>query len=127
MIILFICLGVVFYILYIQGILVVNSKTAVTFVGSIRGNGHCQASFTSCNGEMKRVIKFKESKAYRFTLTSELEKGEIDVMVLDSSKQPVMLLNYIQPSAVVEVDKKRRYYLVLSFKSASGTYKLKWE
>lgn len=126
-VILLICLGVVFYILYAQGIMVVNSKTAVMFLGSIRGNGHCSASFTSCSGKMKRVIKFKESKTYRFILTSELEKGEMDVMVLDSLKQPVMTLNYMQPSGVIEVDKKKRYYLVFSFKEASGKYELKWE
>lgn len=36
-IILFLSLGLVFYILYVQGVLIVNTKRAVMFVGSIRG------------------------------------------------------------------------------------------
>lgn len=125
-IILFLSLGFVFYILYVQGVLIVNTKRAVMFVGSIRGKDNCRANFTSCSGYMKRVIKFKESKTYSFVLHSELEKGEIEVKILDATKQPIMTLNHIKQTAMIAVDKKRRYYLIFTFKSASGKYELKW-
>lgn len=76
---------------------------------------------------MKRVIKFERSRAYYFMLDSELEKGELEIAILDSSKQPVLMLNHIQQSGTIEVDERQRYYLVFSFKSASGKYELKWQ
>ena len=120
-------IGLVFYVLYTQGILVVNCKKAIMFVGSIRGNTSCRADFKSCSGYMKRVIKFKRSGAYFFMLDSELEKGELEITILDSSKQTVLILNHIQQSGTIEVDERQRYYLVFSFKSASGKYELKWQ
>lgn len=42
-IIIFICLGILFYALYMQGLLVINSKRAVMFMGSIRGKTNCKA------------------------------------------------------------------------------------
>ena len=120
-------IGLVFYVLYTQGMLVVNCKRAILFVGSIRGKDSCRASFKSCSGYMKRVIKFERSRAYYFMLDSELEKGELEIAILDSSKQPVLMLNHIQQSGTIEVDARQRYYLVFSFKSASGKYELKWQ
>lgn len=78
-------------------------------------------------GYMKRVMKFKENKGYHFTLDSELQKGELEVQILDSLKQPIAILNHIHADAVVDADKKGRYYLVFTFKSASGNYELRWE
>lgn len=120
-------LGIVFYLLYLQGYMVVSSKRAVLFVGSVRGNGSCKASFSSCSGYMKRVMRFKESKAYYFTLDYELQKGDMEVKLLDASKQPIAILNQSCRNVMIDVDRKGRYYLVFTFKSASGNYELKWE
>lgn len=126
-VIIFLCLCILFYLLYINGILVINAKRAVMFVGSIRGNSHCRASFSSCTGYIKRVIRFKESKTYQFTLHSELENGELEVMILTSSQQPVVSLNSAQRNAVVDMDCSKRYYLIFTFRSATGTYELNWD
>lgn len=126
-IIILICIGIVCYVLYLQGFLTTNCKIALMYMGSIRGNDSCKASFKSCSGYMKRVIRFRESKSYRFVLNAELEKGELEVKILNSSKEPVMILNGTHPSAMVEMDKNRRYYLIFSFKSASGNYEFRWE
>lgn len=103
------CIGllIVFYILYINGIMVINSKRALEFIGSIRGNGSCKASFKGCSGYMKRVIKFKESTVYKFLLDCELEKGELEVSILDSEKEPVMVLDKGRRCSTIVVDKRK--------------------
>ena len=126
-IIIFICLGILFYILYMQGLMVINSKRAVMFMGSIRGRSKCKAKFTMCSGSMKRVIRFKENRTYSFSLNSKLTNGEMAVKILNSSKQPVITLNSNHSKAQLDADKKQRYYLVFMFESATGSYELSWE
>ncbi|MCH5188450.1 MAG: hypothetical protein J1F63_08605 [Oscillospiraceae bacterium] len=126
-IIIFICLGILFYILYMQGFMVINTKRAVMFVGSIRGKSNCKAKFTMCSGSMKRVIRFEESRAYNFSLKHELQNGKMAVNILDSSKQPMITLDSNNIKARLNADKKQRYYLVFLFKSATGSYELSWE
>lgn len=46
----------IFVFLYNQGYMVINSKSAVSFIGSARGNS---AKFTSCSGCIKRIVRFK--------------------------------------------------------------------
>ncbi len=116
MVIIFIAVGVVFYYLYIHGFLFVQSKRAVMFAGSIDGR---RAIFSSCSGYRKRVMKFKESRVYNFVLNSALEKGDLEITITDSSKQPVLILNGNNGNAAINADKKKRYYLVFSFKSAT--------
>ena len=125
-IIIFICLGVLFYVLYTQGLMVINTKRAVMFMGSIRGKSDCKAKFTMCSGSMKRVIRFEEDRTYNFSLNSKLTKGEMEVKILDSSKQPVITLSSSNSEAQLDADKKQRYYLVFLFKSATGSYELSW-
>ena len=126
-IIIFICLAILFYILYMQGFLVINAKRAVMFMGSIRRKSDCKAKFTMCSGSMKRVIRFEEDKTYNFSLNSKLTSGEMEVKILDSSKQPVITLDSNNPKANLDADRKQRYYLVFLFESATGSYELRWE
>ena len=58
-IILFCMIGILSYLLYINGYMVVASKRALMFLSSKRGR---KAMFSSCTGYIKRVIKFKNSK-----------------------------------------------------------------
>lgn len=111
----------VFIFLYNQGYMVAKSISAVTFIGSAKGNG---ATFTSCNGYMKRVVKFKTDGTYTFVLDAELSKGDITVELLDSAKQKIMQLNCSNQSETITVVKKMKYYLVINFKSATGRYTL---
>ena len=111
----------IFLILYNSGYMIVKSLSAVTFIGSTKGNS---ARFSSCNGYMKRVIKFKEEGTYTFVLDAELSKGDMSVELLDSTKQKIMQLNCSNRSASITVEKKKKYYLVINFKSATGRYAL---
>lgn len=119
-------LGILFYVLYIYGYMVINAKRAVKFIGSIRGYDSCKATFTSCDGYMKRVMRFEENKTYRFKLQSELTRGAMSVEILDSNKQKLLELNSTQLSDSLDVYKGERYYLVVRFQAASGKYELKW-
>ena len=111
----------VFVFLYSRGYMVVKSYSAVTFIGSAKGTG---ASFTSCNGYLKRIIRFKADGTCSFFLDAELSKGDMSVELLDSSKQIIMQLDCAKRSASVTVEKNRKYYLLVNFKSASGRYSL---
>lgn len=111
----------VFVFLYNQGYMVLNSKSAVSFVGSARGNS---ARFTSCSGYMKRIVRFKADGTYTFILDAELSKGDMSVELLDSAKHKVMKLNCANRSASVTVEKKKKYCLVINFQSATGRYAL---
>lgn len=110
-----------FIFLYSQGYMVFKSISAVSFVGSAKGNS---ARFSSCSGHMKRVIKFKVDGACTFVLDTELSKGDLSVELLDSTEQKIMQLNCSNRSASVTVEKKKKYYLVINFKAATGRYAL---
>lgn len=120
-VLLFIILTGIFYFLYNMGYMVINSKSAVSYVGSMKGTG---ATFTSCSGYIKRIVRFKEDKTYTFVLNAELTKGDMSVELLDSAKQKIMCLTQSDPYAVIDVVKNKRYYLVVNFKSATGRYSL---
>lgn len=111
----------VFVFLYNQGYLVINAKSAVSFIGSTRGNA---ARFTSCSGYIKRIVRFKADGIYSFTLDAQLSKGDMSVELLDSAKHKIMQLNCADRSASVAVERKKKYYLVIRFKSATGSYAL---
>lgn len=111
----------VFIFLYSQGYMVSKSISAVVFIGSTKGNS---AKFSSCSGYMKRVIKFKEDGTYTFVLDAELSKGDMSVELIDSTKQKIMQLNCFNRSASITVEKKKKYYLVINFRSATGRYAL---
>ena len=122
--ILLIIMGIGFYFLYINGYLVTNAKRAVMYIGSLVGR---KANFSSFTGYTKRVIKFKESGSVHFNLALEISKGEVTMELLDTNKQCILQLSNTQPSSVIQIDAKKRYFLVFRFKSASGSYLLTWE
>ena len=120
---LWLVLGVGFYLLYNSGYLILNSKRAVMYVGSKRGK---KAKFTSCTGFTRRVIRFKETRTYRFDFDCALTAGTVSVELLDSSKKPVLTLDETNPSAAAKMERGKRYDLVCRFKGASGEYTLDW-
>ena len=123
MIALWLVLGVGFYLLYCNGFLVMNSKRAVMYAGSKRGKA---AKFSSCSGYTKRIIKVQETKQYRFSLDCNLTAGTILVEVLDASKKMILTLDETHRCAAVELEKGKRYELIVRFKAASGDYVLDW-
>jgi len=110
-----------FVFLYDQGYMVIKSTSALMFVGSAKGTS---ARFTSCNGSMKRVVRFESDGTYRYFLDAELSKGDIAVELLDPAKETVLHLDCASPSAAVTVEKRKKYYLVIRFRSATGRYAL---
>mgnify|MGYP003292195590 CR=1 FL=1 len=123
MFILFGLIGILSYLLYINGYMVVTSKRAFMFLGSKRGK---KALFSSCTGYIKRGVKFKESKPYHIDFKSELEKGEVTLELLDAKKQILLSLNGSEASEI-KVENGQRYYMIIRFKSASGNYEVAWE
>ena len=124
MVLLFLALGCVFYLLYINGYMITNMKRAIMYIESQRGK---HASFDSCTGFTRRVVKFKESRRYHVSFSSELRKGEVSVELLDKDKNQIMCLTGIQQNVEIDIDKSKRYYLVVRFKSATGKYDLHWD
>ena len=111
----------IFIFLYNRGYMVVKSLSAVTFIGSSKGAG---ANFTSCSGYIKRIVRFRESGTLYYYLDAELSKGDILVELLDSGKHSIMKLNCENNHASITVESKKKYYLVVNFKSATGCYSL---
>lgn len=111
----------IFLFLYDRGYMVHKTMSAVTFLGSSKGNG---ASFSSCSGSMKRVIRFREDSTYTFTLDAELSQGSISVELHDSAKRKIMKLNPANRNASVAVEKRKKYFLVITFIAATGKYTL---
>ena len=122
-IILLCIIGILSYFLYINGYMVITSKRAFMFLGSKRGK---KAMFSSRTGYIKRVVKFKESKVYHVDFNVELEKGEVTLELLDVKKQLILSINDSETSEI-EVKKGQRYYMLLRFKSATGSYEVTWE
>ena len=110
-----------FVFLYNQGYMVIKSTSALMFVGSAKGTS---ARFTSCNGSMKRVVRFESDGTYRYFLDAELTKGALSVELLDADKEKIMHLDCASPSASVTVERKKKYYLIIRFRSATGRYTL---
>lgn len=123
-IILLFIIGILFYLLYINGFLVIQSKRAIVYVGSLRGN---RAKFVSCSGYTKRIIRFEESKTYHMVLNTELSRGRLSVTILDSEKNSLFTLDKDIQNGVIYAEKGKRYYLVVRFESATGNYTLKWD
>jgi len=123
-IILLLIIGIAFYLLYINGFLTAQSKRAVLYIGSLKGNS---AKFSSCTGYTKRVIRFRDSRTYCVVFESVLTGGNVSVEILNSAKQTVTCLNSNTPNDNINVEKGKRYYLVVHFQSATGSYTLSWE
>ncbi|MBR4983444.1 MAG: hypothetical protein IKY94_12890 [Lachnospiraceae bacterium] len=122
--IIILCLiGILSYFLYINGYMVVSSKRSLMFLGSKRGK---KAMFSSCTGYIKRVVKFKENKLYHVDFRLELEKGGVMLELLDARKQVILSLNGSE-GAKIEVESGERYYMILRFKSATGSYEVSWD
>lgn len=73
------------------------------------------------------MIKCKEIRLYHFTFTSELTKGGVSVKLFNADRQQVMCLTEAQRIADLKIDKTKRYYLVVRFRSATGKYDIHWD
>ena len=122
----FIVTPVLFYLLWINGYMIMNMKQAVLFTGSLRGKNNCEITFSSCSGYVKKVIKFKECRRYAFYLSCNVSKGNISVAIENKNKETLLTLTPATRTGSLTIDEKSRYYLVLKFEKADGQYKLEW-
>ena len=120
-------MAAVYWLLYSQGYLTLNMKSAITFVGSIKGRDGCSARFTSCDGQMKRILRFPSDRTYLFTLDTNLTKGTLSVYLLDAKKEKLLALTPAVSTAAVKVEAGKKYILVFDFDNTSGSYNLKWQ
>lgn len=123
-IITFAVLAGIFYLLYRNGYIAISSKRATTFYGSCRGR---TASFTNCTGYLKRIVRPKETKTATIFFDCTLTKGVVELILLNAEKQRVLCLNDTQKTATITVEKRKTYYLILQFQSATGRYTLDWQ
>ena len=117
-------MGAGMYLLYLNGWMVVNAKSAAAYVGSKRGTS---ASFSHCSGYVRRIVRFREDRVYTFTLDSALTKGEMTVSLLGPDKKELLRLSSDQPCMAAELERKKRYTLILHFHCATGRYGLRWD
>ena len=127
LIILAVIMAAVYWLLYSQGYLTLNMKSAITFTGSIKGRDGCSARFTSCDGHIKRVLRFPSDRTYLFTLDTKLTKGTLSVYLMDAKKEKLLVLSPTVASAAVNVEAGKKYVLVFDFDNTSGSYDLKWK
>lgn len=102
--------------------MILTSKRAIMFIGSKRGK---EARFTSCSGYIRRIVKYDESKTYQFTFDTELSNGNVSVEILNSNKERVLFLKQ-SGRVTVPLETGKRYYLMIRFESATGSYSLDW-
>ena len=65
----FIIVFTMIYLLYMNGLIPITVKSTVMFIGSTKCK---KATFTSCNGYMKRIIKLEKDRDYYFKLDTRL-------------------------------------------------------
>ena len=75
--ILLISLGVLLYVSYDLGCLPVKSMSVIHFIGSMgAGTNNASAAFVAATGQIRRVLRFKESKPYEFTSRDRSSKAQ---------------------------------------------------
>ena len=124
MIIAFVLVFAVIYLLYMNGFIPITVKSAVMFIGSRKCK---KATFTSCNGYMKRIIKLEKDRDYYFKLDTRLTGGRMSVELIDKNKQIVLRLDEDHNIIMFDSNYTGRYTLMIRFHSATGEYKLKWD
>lgn len=121
-------IALLFYLAYLNGFLSINAKFATLFMESwVKGKNGSRARMIGCKGYIKRVIKFKENREYRFELQVGLLKGTMSVEIQNRQKETVLELDPAVSEAVLEMKKGERYYLILRFADAEGDYIFTWE
>lgn len=118
------------YLLYINGIGVINSKAALVYQGYPRvgkNKNRIKAKFVSCRGTTKRVICLQPGKMYRFVFSSAITKGAVCVEIRDNQKENLLVLDQQHPSAILSVGQGGRLYLTTQYTKADGEYELSWD
>lgn len=111
------------YFLYSNGYMVTQMKRAIMYVESHKGRS---ATFSSCTGFTRRIVRFRESRSYHFTFRAALTQGAVSAELLDSAKQLIQGFDVSASDCDIALERKTRYYLVFRFAKASGKYEFDW-
>ena len=79
-------LPILFYVLYITGLMPIRSMIRLKFIGNTRA-----ASVSKSTGYIKQIFRVKETKLYNFFLEMHLSNGSIRVEILDSTKKIIAI------------------------------------
>ena len=121
-------IAVALWLLYSNGYMYTQSKTAMVFKGDGKGQKNRMGfSFTRCNGHVSRVLKIREGGLFRFDLDADLSAGGVQFQVLDGRKQPVLTLNPDTVRGRLQLEKGQRYFVKMQFIHTSGTCAASWE
>lgn len=107
------------------GIATTKYIRAVLFVFRPGKSGD-RVTLGSCTGWVRHMGRFYESRTYTFTLDAQLSRGDVELLLLDCKKQPLLKLNRQLTSQTIDLNGKSRYYLRWEFKSATGRCELCW-
>lgn len=72
------------------------------------GKNRDRAALNDCTGWVRHMGRFYESKTYVFVLDTQLSKGDVEVLLLDRKKQPLLKLGKQCPSRTIDLDGKSR-------------------
>lgn len=120
-------LAVLLAALYYTGRLTLQAKRAMSYIGTGSFQKRCVgASFTSCSGHTRRIIRVEESRSYSFRLSGHVQQGTVRV-TLKENAAPVLLLTRDSQTATVFLEKGKAYRMEVHFDRASGDYQLEWD
>ena len=117
-------ISLIFWLLYRNGYLVTRSMHAVSFTASLGGK---RGSFSGCTGTLRRIVRFKEARPYRFELGLLLKKGEVTAELWDKNGNILFSLTQESPRAEITPDPTMRYTLIYNFTKATGRFAIEWE
>lgn len=75
---------------------------------------------------LKKVIKIRESRNYKFTFNSNITNGYVTAEIHNVNKRILLQLDKDNPESAINLEKNYRYYLVLRFAKAGGEFDLAW-
>lgn len=118
------------YLLYRNGIGVINSKAALMYQGYPRvgrNRNRIKAKFISCRGTTKRVICLRPERMYRFVFSSAVTKGTVWIEISDKESEHPLVLDQQHPCANISVRRGGRLFVTTRFTQADGEYELSWD
>ena len=126
----FVIIGSIIYLLYINGYLIINIKSALFYVGTPRigKNKNCLgARFNRCNGYIKRMIRLKPDSTYKFTYVSNIEKGKLSINIYDKHKKILAIFDDQHSYQKISTKDQKLFLFNTNFIHADGDYSLTWK
>lgn len=118
-----VCGGV--YLLYGRGLTATKNIRALLFVFRPGKASDC-FTLDACTGWVRHRVRFREGRTCAFTLDARLTRGDVECLLLDRDKRPLLKLTPQSPAGEARLE-AGRYFLRWAFQKASGTCALRWQ